>query len=56
MEEKKTLILKGKAKIFVSLQSLQSEISYVCKSPNVFVETKYFKWEVKTCPKRECHK
>ena len=39
---------------FTNLQPLQLEISYVCKFSNAPTETKYFKREAETCPKREC--
>jgi hypothetical protein len=51
-----TLLLKGKAENFASLQPQQSEISLVCNFPKARVETKYLNLEAETCPRRECHK
>ena len=56
MEEEETLLLNGKATNFASLQPLQSEICCVFKFLNAHIETKYFKWEAETCPKRGCPK
>ena len=54
--EDEILLLRGNAENYVSLQPLQSEISWLPKIPKTLVDAKNFKRDAETWPKRECHK
>jgi len=55
-KKKKMLLLKDKAKNFASLQSLQSEISWLYKVPKTLVDAKKINKIQKHDPEWECHK
>lgn len=52
---KKSVLNKGRAESFLSLQPIQVEISMLGTDPNIPVEIKYLSLGLETCPNLRCH-